>query len=130
MMRTHIEEVARRKTLREKYLETPGYRRWSDYLRQVIVDYHFDSDLYDEVYGRIDDNSLFMCMVAQPDDISMADVIRSFEDGSDVPIHWDNFYAYFDERLNAPNTLHRPSRNIKNLLDEYRDKLLNNYDMV
>ena len=132
MMRTYTEELAHRKTLREKYLETPGYRRWSDYLRQVIFDYHFDASLYDAAYGRIDDNYLFMCMVThkQPDYIDMSDVIRSFEFGSDLPIHWDNFYAYFDEQSNDLNSLHHPSTNIKNILDEYRDKLLNNYDMI
>lgn len=132
MTRTYDEEMTHRKTLREKYFETSGFRRWSDFLRQIIIDNHFDLSLYDDAYVSIDDNSLFghILTYKQPDETSMADIIHSFENGLDLPIHWDNFYAYFDEQLNDPNARYRPAIKIENLLDKYRDKLLNNYDMV
>ena len=132
MIRTYGEEMTHRKILREKYLETPGFRRWSDYMRQTMIDNHVDLSFYNTTYAGVDDDSLFISMIThkQPNDVSMDDIIHSFENGLNLPIHWNNFYAYFDEQLHDPNSRYRPSINIENLLDEYRDTLLNNYDMV
>jgi len=65
------------------------------------------------------------------------------DNGHNLPIDWQALYAYFDERLNDPEneltdelismSLGRSFERhftVKNLLDQYRDKLYNPYDMI
>lgn len=67
--------------------------------------------------------------------------------GSELPINWDNFYAYFDEQLADPenrylsrmttiNTgivssgIFTSEISLEDLLNKYRDRLTGNYDIV
>ena len=65
-------------------------------------------------------------------------------DGHKLPINWANFYAYFDEVLNDPEskfvselTTFKMTNfdgtydtTVKRLLDKYRDHLTNPYDII
>lgn len=71
-------------------------------------------------------------------------IIEQFEKGSELPINWTSFYAYFDDifadgasphsyDLEMPRFINRDLKtiSIKQLLEDYRGQLLGEiYDMV
>lgn len=137
MVRYHEDEINHRRKLRKKYLEDPNFRRWSD-----IAPDGDEIDAFDEWR----DDFLFCCFVTNNTDIgfTVSDLVEYLNRGDELPINWVNFYAYFDERLNDPenrylstlvepviyNGVSEPRMSIKELLNQYRDKLLSTYDII
>lgn len=137
MVRYHEDEINHRRKLRKKYLEDPNFRRWSD-----IAPDGDEIDAFDEWR----DDFLFCCFVTNNTDIgfTVSDLVEYLNRGDELPINWVNFYAYFDERLNDPenrysstlvepviyNGVSKPRMSIKELLNQYRDKLLSTYDII
>lgn len=134
-MRDFDDELQHRKALRQKYFEDPNYRRWSD-----IVPGGVDGRPY--MFWR-DDRLLDCLITGQTERSDLSTIQTHFQDSHKLPINWFNFYAYFDERLNDPeneltdelismslgSSVERHFT-VKNLLDQYRDKLCNPYDMI
>ena len=137
MVRYHEDEINHRRKLRKKYLEDPNFRRWSD-----IAPDGDEIDAFDEWR----DDFLFCCFVTNNTDIgfTVSDLVEHLNRGDELPINWVNFYAYFDERLNDPenrylstlvepviyNGVSEPRMSVKELLNQYRDKLLSTYDII
>ena len=137
MVRYHEDEINHRRKLRKKYLEDPNFRRWSD-----IAPDGDEIDAFDEWR----DDFLFCCFVTNNTDIgfTVSDLVEYLNRGDELPINWMNFYAYFDERLNDPenrylstlvepviyNGVSEPRMSVKELLNQYRDKLLSTYDII
>lgn len=137
MVRYHEDEINHRRKLRKKYLEDPNFRRWSD-----IAPDGDEIDAFDEWR----DDFLFCCFVTNNTDIgfTVSDLVEHLNRGDELPINWMNFYAYFDERLNDPenrylstlvepviyNGVSEPRMSVKELLNQYRDKLLSTYDII
>lgn len=137
MVRYHEDEISHRRKLRKKYLEDPNFRRWSD-----IAPDGDEIDAFDEWR----DDFLFCCFVTNNTDIgfTVSDLVEYLNRGDELPINWVNFYAYFDERLNDPenrylstlvepviyNGVSEPRMSVKELLNQYRDKLLSTYDII
>lgn len=137
MVRYHEDEINHRRKLRKKYLEDPNFRRWSD-----IAPDGDEIDAFDEWR----DDFLFCCFITNNTDIgfTVSDLVEYLNRGDELPINWVNFYAYFDERLNDPenrylstlvepviyNGVSEPRMSIKELLNQYRDKLLSTYDII
>lgn len=137
MVRSHEDEINHRRKLRKKYLEDPNFRRWSD-----IAPDGDEIDAFDEWR----DDFLFCCFVTNNTDIgfTVSDLVEYLNRGDELPINWVNFYAYFDERLNDPenrylstlvepviyNGVSEPRMSVKELLNQYRDKLLSTYDII
>lgn len=137
MVRYHEDEINHRRKLRKKYLEDPNFRRWSD-----IAPDGEEIDAFDEWR----DDFLFCCFVTNNTDIgfTVSDLVEYLNRGDELPINWVNFYAYFDERLNDPenrylstlvepviyNGVSEPRMSVKELLNQYRDKLLSTYDII
>lgn len=137
MVRYHEDEINHRRKLRKKYLEDPNFRRWSD-----IAPDGDEIDAFDEWR----DDFLFCCFVTNNTDIgfTVSDLVEYLNRGDELPINWVNFYAYFDERLNDPenrylstlvepviyNGVSKPRMSVKELLNQYRDKLLSTYDII
>ena len=77
-----------RAELRQKYFETPGYKKFSDLYK---IDYYMYKDLRD--------NWLFLEMLGiENENIEDEHLKLEIEKHRDA-INWPNFYAYFDERL-------------------------------
>lgn len=137
MVRSFQEEIEHRDKLRKKYFEDPSYRKWSDVV---------DNGLTGESYGRWRDDRLFDYLITgQVKTRSSSKTLRGYLDsGHTLPINWNNFYAYFDEQLNDPEnalleeivdnilpmTWFAEGGTVKELLDEYRDKLIGGYDII
>lgn len=137
MVRYHEDEINHRRKLRKKYLEDPNFRRWSD-----IAPDGDEIDAFDEWR----DDFLFCCFVTNNTDIgfTVSDLVEYLNRGDELPINWVNFYAYFDERLNDPenrylstlvepviyNGVSEPRMSVKELLNQYRDKLISTYDII
>ena len=137
MVRYHEDEINHRRKLRKKYLEDPNFRRWSD-----IAPDGDEIDAFDEWR----DDFLFCCLITNNTDIgfTVSDLVEYLNRGDELPINWVNFYAYFDERLNDPenrylstlvepviyNGVSEPRMSVKELLNQYRDKLLSTYDII
>ena len=137
MVRYHEDEINHRRKLRKKYLEDPNFRRWSD-----IAPDGDEIDAFDEWR----DDFLFCCFITNNTDIgfTVSDLVEYPNRGDELPINWVNFYAYFDERLNDPenrylstlvepviyNGVSEPRMSVKELLNQYRDKLLSTYDII
>lgn len=137
MVRYHEDEINHRRKLRKKYLEDPNFRRWSD-----IAPDGDEIDAFDEWR----DDFLFCCFITNNTDIgfTVSDLVEYLNRGDELPINWVNFYAYFDERLNDPenrylstlvepviyNGVSEPRMSVKELLNQYRDKLLYTYDII
>lgn len=134
-MRDFDDELEHRKALRQKYFEDSNYRRWSD-----IAPGGIDGRPY--MTWR-DDRLLDYLITGQTERSELSTIRAHFQDSHQLPINWSNFYAYFDERLNDPeneltdelismslgSSVERHFT-VKNLLDQYRDKLCNPYDMI
>ena len=137
MVRYHEDEINHRRKLRKKYLEDPNFRRWSD-----IAPDGDEIDAFDEWR----DDFLFCCFITNNTDIgfTVSDLVEYLNRGDELPINWVNFYAYFDERLNDPenrylstlvepviyNGVSEPRMSVKEILNQYRDKLLSTYDII
>lgn len=92
MVRTHQEEVAHRKILRQKYFEDPRYRRLSD-----ITPGGLDS----QKYAAWRDDAMFAAFVIGRHQFSydLSELESYLDKGSELPINWEHLYAYFDEQL-------------------------------
>lgn len=137
MVRYHEDEINHRRKLRKKYLEDPNFRRWSDIAPDGDEIYAFD---------EWRDDFLFCFFITNNTDIgfTVSDLVEYLNRGDELPINWVNFYAYFDERLNDPenrylstlvepviyNGVSEPRMSVKELLNQYRDKLLSTYDII
>lgn len=140
MVRTHREELNHRKILRQKYFEDPNYRRLSDLIPGGI-----DSDKYG---GWRDDAIFDIFIVGKPKSGRSLSELKAYLDkGFELPINWDNLYAYFDEQLADPenrylsgittiNTsifashMFTSEISLEDLLNQYRDYLTGDYDIV
>ena len=142
MVRSHEGEIAHRYNLRKKYLEDPNYRKLSDIAPD---DYELIIHSINK-FAEIRDDVLFCYLITnqssgQP---TTSQMVKCLNKGRELPINWDNFYAYFDERLNDPQNrylsyLKEPtiigdnyesSTSVEKLLNQYRDSLLATYDMI
>lgn len=140
MVRTHREEMDHRKILRQKYFEDPNYQRLSDIIPDGLDSYK---------YAAWRDDAIFAVLVAggPKANHSLSKLESYLNRGSELPINWDNFYAYFDEQLADPenrylsrmttiNTgivssgIFTSEISLEDLLNKYRDRLTCNYDIV
>lgn len=136
-MRTMDDEINYREEQRRRYFEDPDYRKWSD----VVPN--------DDDYGEWRDDVLFVEYVTNEDikKTSRAYLHKLLENGRELPINWENFYAYFDERLNDTDNPFRSELTskgyaynnldpfekgtIEDILNKYRDSLLSpKYDII
>lgn len=137
MVRSEKDELAHRNQLRKKYLEDPNYRRWSD-----IV----PGGLSESWYSHWRDDVLFKYLISgqvkyHP---NVSELVGYLDNGRELPINWNNFYAYFDERLGDPENRYKapiinddipgsgdiPRTSVRKLLELYRDKLYNDFDII
>jgi hypothetical protein len=140
MVRTHREEMDHRKILRQKYFEDPSYRRLSD----LVPD-----GLDGNKYGGWRDDVIFALLVTgkTKSGRKLSELKAYLDKGSELPINWENLYAYFDEQLEDPenrylsgittvNTTIFASHmftseiSLEDLLNQYRDYLTGDYDIV
>lgn len=137
MVRSTEAEFRRRRRLREKYFEDPNYRRWSDIVPGGLSSRHYVSWRDDCLFDYYITNQ----RATHSNTMKLKIHLR---DGHKLPINWANFYAYFDEVLNDPESrfvseltdleIHNIDDtyhvSVKHLLDKYRDYLTNSYDMI
>lgn len=130
-MRSFDNEMELRRKQRERYFENPNFVMWSD-----IVKYY--NDIH---YEMVPDEMFFDRYLRYCNDgegtFNTQDLLNK---GLNLPIDWEAFYAYFDERNNDPENDYkhqlRTSRvsgqkTVMDLLNEYRNQLLGNgYDFV
>ena len=130
-MRSFDNEMELRREQRERYFENPNFVMWSD-----IVKYY--NDIH---YEMVPDEMFFDRYLRYRNDgegtFNTQDLLNK---GLNLPIDWEAFYAYFDERNNDPENDYkhqlRTSRvsgqkTVMDLLNEYRNQLLGNgYDFV
>lgn len=137
MMRSIDDELNHRLALRKEYLEDPNYRRWSDVVPGGISGMHY-RDWRDDV--------LFVYFISNQVKYrpNVSDLIGHLDKGSELPINWNAFYTYFDERLNDPENRFLssivnpdiggsgsiPPTSVRELLELYRDELFNGFDMI
>lgn len=140
MVRTHREEMDHRKILRQKYFEDPNYRRLSD----LVPD-----GLDGNKYGGWRDDVIFALLVTgkTKSGRKLSELKAYLDKGSELPINWENLYAYFDEQLEDPenrylsgittvNTtifasyMFTSEISLEDLLNQYRDYLTGDYDIV
>lgn len=140
MVRTHREEMDHRKILHQKYFEDPNYRRLSD----LVPD-----GLDGNKYGGWRDDVIFALLVTgkTKSGRKLSELKAYLDKGSELPINWENLYAYFDEQLEDPenrylsgittvNTTIFASHmftseiSLEDLLNQYRDYLTGDYDIV
>lgn len=137
MVRSADDELDYRLTLRKKYLEDPNYRRWSD-----IV----PGGMSRSNYRNWRDDVVFMYLISGQvkSHPTVSELIGYLDRGRELPINWNNFYAYFDERLNDPENRYKSSiinndirgsisissTSVRKLLELYRDKLYNDFDII
>ena len=140
MVRTHREEIDHRKIIRQKYFEDPNYRRLSDIIPGGLDGYK---------YGGWRDDAIFALLVTgKPKAGHILHELKTYLDkGSELLVNWNNLYAYFDAQLSDTenrylsgittiNTgmfashMFTSEISLKDLLNQYRDHLTNNYDIV
>lgn len=133
MIRTHLDELNHRRILRQKYFEDPNHRRLSD-----ITPGGLDS----RKYAAWRDDAMFAAFVIGEHKFSysLSELESYLDKGSELPINWDNLYAYFDEQLADPENPYLSSIttvntntyepniftseiSLKDLLNQYRDSL-------
>ena len=140
-MRTLDDELILREKQRREYFENPKYRKWSD------VDKCWDDEDSDENdYQEFRDDILFTHYIANgPVEYGKSTtVIDLLEVGHTLPVDWVSFYTYFDERFNDIENVFKSEfnwpcagtgvtgnlRKLKDLLEEYREKLVPHYDII
>ena len=137
MVRSTEAEFRRRRRLREKYFEDPNYRRWSDIVPGGLSSRHYVSWRDDCLFDYYITNQ----RATHSNTMKLKIYLHN---GHELPINWANFYAYFDEVLNDPESrfvseltdleIHNIDDtyhvSVKHLLDKYRDHLTNSYDMI
>ena len=137
MVRSERDELNHRHKLRKEYLEDPSYRRWSDIVPGGISGHSY--------YSWRDD-VLFMYFISGQTNRHphVSDMVGYLDHGRDLPINWENFYAYFDDRLNDSANRYKaslinndiagcgsiPPISVPELLDMYRDELCNDFDII
>lgn len=134
-MRSQDMELMIRGMRRNYYFEDPSYRKWSDIIASNVT---YTSLRDDTFFASYLSNSLFS-------DRSVETLREILDKGHELPINWDKFYAYFDDQMNDPENRwvteitrydfysndETNQCTVKDLLDEYRGKLLlSSYDMV
>ena len=134
MVRTIDEEIKLRKQQREAYFEDPSYRKWSDVVYTPSI------------YGDWSEKG-FLAAYLLGDCFAYIDLSRMRElltNGKQLPINWKSIYDYFDERYHDDKNrlweewfhgLHNPGdvvngQSIRTLLNEFRDELVGNYDII
>ena len=134
MVRTIDEEIKLRKQQREAYFEDPSYRKWSDVVYTPSI------------YGDWSEKG-FLAAYLLGDCFAYIDISRMRElltNGKQLPINWKSIYDYFDERYHDDKNrlweewfhgLHNPGdvvngQSIRTLLNEFRDELVGNYDII
>lgn len=145
MVRNLGRQLEHRKERRKQFFEESNYRKWSD------ITYINDSE-----YEGWRDDCFFECYLRNTRfsvyDLNLIEEI--FQKGDSLPIHWQNFYAYFDEQFNDENNRYKQEINdckfypggipnvtddvrrskgltVMQILNKYRDQLLNNnYDII
>lgn len=130
-MRSFDDEMELRRKQRERYFENPNFVMWSD-----IVKYYNDLPyemISDEMFF---DRYLRYCNDGE-DTFNLQDLLNK---GINLPIDWEAFYAYFEERNNDPENGYKHQlrtfrvsgqKTVMDLLNEYRNQLLGNgYDFV
>ena len=135
-MRDYDEELRHRKVLRQKYFEDPNYRRLSDIVPGGIDGYNYAGWMDDRIFDYLITNQ-----VSTKSKLSVLQM--HLQDGRQLSINWENFYAYFDEQLNDPENQHvneltqmsfydqsECKFTAEMLLNKYRDKLCNSYDII
>lgn len=130
-MRSFDDEMEMRRKQRERYFENPNFVMWSDIVK-YYNDIHYEM-VPDEMFF---DRYLRYCNDAR-DTFNTQDLLNK---GLDLPIDWEAFYAYFEERNNDPendykhqlrNSYVSGQKTVMDLLNEYRNQLLGNgYDFV
>ena len=133
-MRTIDEEIKLRKQQRETYFEDPNYRKWSDVVYTPSI------------YGSWSEKG-FLAAYLLGDCDSYIDLSRMrelFTNGKQLPINWKSVYDYFDERYHDNKNrlweewfhgLHNPGdvvngQSIRTLLNEFRNELVGDYDII
>lgn len=139
-MRDYDEELRHQKVLRQKYFEDPNYRRLSDIVPGGIDGYNYAGWMDDRVFDYLITNQ-----VSKKSKLSILQT--HLQDGRQLPINWENFYAYFDEQLNDPenyfvgeliklnfyDSSHDPlcrRFTVQTMLEQYREKLHHTYDII
>lgn len=130
-MRSFDGEMELRRKQRERYFENPNFVMWSDIVK-YYNDIHYEM-VPDEMFF---DRYLRYCNDGK-DTFNTQDLLKK---GLDLPIDWEAFYAYFEERNNDPendykhqlrNAYVSGQKTVMDLLNEYRNQLLGNgYDFV
>lgn len=112
-------QMDKRVELRKKYLETPGYKKFSDI-------YPMDNYRYRDVR----DNYLFFELIGTERKNDIEHAIEQIKNS----INWSSLYAYFDERMKMENEdpISLSSKNdvetVMNYLGPLRQKLCIIYD--
>ena len=135
-MRDYDDELQHRRALRQKYFEDPRYRRWSDVVPGGLDGRNYTMWRDDRIFDYLITNQ-----VSTQSNLSKLNV--HLRDGHELPINWENFYAYFDEQLNDPENRYVEElvsmrfcnqrgcyHTVETLLNQYRDKLYNSYDII
>ena len=135
-MRDYDDELQHRRALRQKYFEDPRYRRWSDVVPGGLDGRNYTMWRDDRIFDYLITNQ-----VSTQSNLSKLNV--HLRDGHELPINWENFYAYFDEQLTDPENRYVEElvsmrfydqrgryHTVETLLNQYRDKLYNSYDII
>ena len=136
-MRDYDDELQHRRALQQKYFEDPRYRRWSDVVPGGLDGRNYTMWRDDRIFDYLITNQ-----VSTQSNLSKLNV--HLRDGHELPINWENFYAYFDDRLNDPENRYIASivdnniasggstspSSVRDLLDMYRDELIIDFDIV
>lgn len=137
-MRPFDEEMKVRKEQRQRYFEDENYRKWSDVI---------SNDRFGSYEGETDDKFFLFYLFGKTENVpdTPQEIQKQLDRGSELPINWNAFYSYFEERFNDPHNdyKHQLIRDgyytagcgddvtVMELLEEYRDQLLNiPYDIV
>lgn len=142
MVRSHRDEIEHRCQLRKKYLEDPSYRRWSD----IAPDKRDINSAYVNPFTDWRDDIMFCYLITNKSSgrPTTSQLIERLNKGSELPINWTNFYAYFDEQLNDPENRYllylkdteimgdasEPKTSVEELLNRYRERLVQTYDVI
>ena len=138
MTRSYEDELEHRIQMRHQYLEDPRYRKLSDIIPLASRNY---SCFWDDIVFIIYISGVRKAALNK----NLSHIKSYLDNGHELPINWRSFYDYFDNALKDSESVHiydlhcplfesddgSESKSIKDLLDEYREKLLNTpYDIV